>query len=62
MWLTLRGTRGRAEFPAFRALALIQRRNPIFRLSWTLFHPIDAQVRCAGSPAATSMPWRRYSC
>lgn len=31
-----------SRYVRFRQLALAQRRNPIFVLSWTLFHPIDA--------------------
>jgi inward rectifier potassium channel len=29
------------RYRRFRNLALVQRRNPIFAFSWTLFHPID---------------------
>lgn len=29
------------RFRRFKQLPLTQRRNPIFRLSWTLFHPVD---------------------
>ena len=32
----------------FRQLALRQKRNPIFVLSWTLFHPIDEQSPLSG--------------
>lgn len=34
-------TRERRRFVRFRQLPLAHRRNPIFVLSWTLFHPID---------------------
>jgi inward rectifier potassium channel len=36
------------RYVRFRQLPLKQRRNPIFVLSWTLFHPIDGQSPLAG--------------
>jgi len=41
-----------ARYVRFRPLALAQQRNPIFVLSWTLFHPIDADSMLSGRSVA----------
>jgi len=42
LWLIYKEiTREGRRYIRFRALPLARRRNPIFVLSWTLFHPVD---------------------